>query len=447
MFHELQQGARLTTKFHKELVVVDRLGDGGQGVVYKVLYDGQPKALKWYRPDLFDNLEDRDKFIQNLSRNIRAGRPTPEFLWPIDMTALVEGSFGYVMDLRPPEYVEASDLFLDPGLFPTFRRAIDTCLHIVSAFRVLHDKGYCYQDVNGGNFFVNPQTGAVLICDNDNVAPAGTDTGIRGTPRFMAPEIVCENKVPSTQSDLHSMAVLIFFLLMAQHPLEGRRMSQSVALDSDVQRRLYGTDPLFVMDPNDRSNRPDGVHVNVLKVWPTLPKHMQEFFMRAFSQDALHQRTRRISEYRWTLELARLRSEVVVCSCGNEVFLQDARPVVCDNVACGREVRTNLRAELEQYYLPVSNDMRIYRCQTCICNADEALDPMAWFLMARGDAGVLGVRNMSYAPWQTIVGDTVRQVPPRAALPVSAGMTLCINGSNIRITENVHEASASESEE
>ena len=27
-----------------------------------------------------------------------------------------------------------------------------------------------YQDLNDGNFFIDPQTGKVLICDNDNVA-------------------------------------------------------------------------------------------------------------------------------------------------------------------------------------------------------------------------------------------------------------------------------------
>ena len=30
--------------------------------------------------------------------------------------------------------------------------------------------GYSYQDLNDGNFFINPQSGDVLICDNDNVA-------------------------------------------------------------------------------------------------------------------------------------------------------------------------------------------------------------------------------------------------------------------------------------
>ncbi len=433
MFVELQPGARLRTKFGKEVVVVDRLGDGGQGVVYKVLYDGQEKALKWYRPDIF---VDRDKFVQNLSRNIRAGKPTDEFLWPIDMTGLVNDSFGYIMDLRPAGFIEADDLFLRPGLFPSFRRAIDACLGIVSAFRVLHNKGYCYQDVSGGNFFINPQTGKVLICDNDNVAPAGTDTGIRGTPRFMAPEIVIENGIPSVQSDRHSLGVLIFFLLLVQHPLEGIRVTRNPVLDGDMQMRIYGTDPLFIMDPNDQSNAPDPIHPNVSLVWPYLPKHMQDFFIRAFSQQALHEPNRRPSEFDWMRELVRLRSEIVQCSCGNEVFMQDARDVVCDNQECKKTVHVGLRAELGSYALPVVSDMRVYRCQTCICNADEALDPMAWVLAARGNSNMLGMRNISREPWDVEFRGESHSLAPGGVTQIGPGMTLKINRENIEIVRN-----------
>ena len=71
---------------------------------------------------------------------------------------------------------------------------IDAALNIVSAYRILHNNGYCYQDLNNGNFFINPDTGRVLICDNDNVAPDGTHTGIIGKPGYIAPEIILGQK-------------------------------------------------------------------------------------------------------------------------------------------------------------------------------------------------------------------------------------------------------------
>jgi serine/threonine protein kinase len=50
-----------------------------------------------------------------------------------------------------------------------------------------------------------------LIADNDNVSVDGAGVlGVLGTPRFMAPEIVRGETVPSTQTDLFSLSVLIF---------------------------------------------------------------------------------------------------------------------------------------------------------------------------------------------------------------------------------------------
>ena len=429
----LQEGTRLRTRFNKELRVVKQLGEGSQGIVYSVMYDGRPMALKWYRPNAFI---DRQRFIDNLRENIMHGKPTEEFLWPQDMTDIVDGSFGYVMDLRPEGFIEATELFIKPGLFPSYRRAIDACMGVVSAFHILHNKGYCYQDVSGGNFFVNPKTGKVLICDNDNVAPSGTDTGIRGTPRFMAPEIVVENCVPNTQSDRHSIAVLIFLLLCVQHPLEGVQVTKCGVLDPATQKRVFGSNPVFVMDPDDYTNRPDPAFPNVLKVWPTLPEHMRRIFLRAFSKNALKNPSRRPSEMAWIHELTRFRSEVVNCSCGNEVFMQDAKPVLCDNPDCRREVRVPLRADLSSYSLPFVDDTRFYRCQTCVCNADKALDPLAWVTRARERADVLGITNISHHSWEVSQGGNVRRVGPRQTVQAIPDMELDLNDEKIFIRRN-----------
>ena len=78
----LPLGTRITTKFNKELRVVRRLGSRSQSIVYEVLYDGRPMALKWYSPNAFIN---RQLFIDNLRNKILCGRPTENFLWPQDI--------------------------------------------------------------------------------------------------------------------------------------------------------------------------------------------------------------------------------------------------------------------------------------------------------------------------------------------------------------------------
>src|SRR5579875_1526834 len=58
------------------VVVGERLGEGGQGVVHAVTIGGAPYAVKWYRyasPELRRNIE----------ALIERGRPHRDFCWPI----------------------------------------------------------------------------------------------------------------------------------------------------------------------------------------------------------------------------------------------------------------------------------------------------------------------------------------------------------------------------
>ncbi len=416
-----------------EFSVIEKLGGGTQGDVYSVLYNGERKALKWYHPDVF---LDRDAFVKNLQRNIDRRAPTDEFLWPIDRTDVDAcGQLGYIMNLKPAGFYVASDLFRNPGLFPSFKRVVDACLNIAHAFMILHSAGYVYRDISGDNFFINPQTGKVLICDNDNVAPPNADTGIRGTPRFMAPEIVVTNENPTASSDLHSLAVMIFYLLLLQHPLEGRKAG---VMDAETKVKLYGTEPLFIFDEDDTTNalNPEKEN-NALDLWSALPAHMKNIFHRAFSRQALREGRRRPSEIEWLRELARLRSEIVPCRhCGNEVYMDNVAPAKCDNTSCGALIESPLRAYLPLfgYALPAIDDMRIYRCQTVlVCNPTNAIDPLAWMLPSDGQQR-LSVLNIAEKPWCVNIDGKKLLVPPNQAVRVCLDMKLCIGQEEIEIT-------------
>ena len=76
---------------------------------------------------------------------------------------------------------------------------------------------------------------AIVDCDN-----IGLDEGhiaVLGTPRFMAPEIVHGESMPCAATDLYSLAVMLFFLLMHGHPLDGRRVEASYTWQGERTRR------------------------------------------------------------------------------------------------------------------------------------------------------------------------------------------------------------------
>jgi len=324
---DLKKGAVLQTSSGATAKIQHKLGEGGQGAVYKVLYNGKPKALKWYHEGRFYN---PDKFYENLENNIKKGAPTKSFLWPQDITKKTGGGFGYIMDLAPGEFVDFSSILLAKVKFKSVTAMVNTGLHIIEAFRELHNSGYSYQDLNDGNFFVNPQNGEVLICDNDNVAEYGNNLGIMGKCRFMAPEVVLSQVLPSVHTDKFSLAVVLFLLLMNNHPLEGKR-AYPPCMTEALERKIYGEEPLFIFDREDDSNAPvPGINNNVIKRWPLYPSYIREKFTEAFSRSALTDPSKRVIEKDWLKVFIRLRTEIYKCkNCGEIIFADPVNTAPC----------------------------------------------------------------------------------------------------------------------
>lgn len=426
-----EPGKVIKTDCGGQIEIVKYLGGGGQGDVYKVNYGGKEKALKWYKSEA---LRDPDAFYENLKRNADKGSPDAAFLWPDAITERTEGSFGYVMDLKPEGYQELSKFLASEKCnFASFKAATEACIQIVSAFRILHNNGYSYQDLNDGNFFIEPKTGNVRICDNDNVAPNGTNTGILWKPRYMAPEIVVgRGKVlPDNQSDRYSLSAILFLILFMNHPLEGKRWVDSPCMTTAIEEKLYGSAPLFLYDPENKENRPvKNIHVNVIKRWDYMPDYLKEEFLAAFSQQALKEPGRRKRELDWLKVLVRFRSDIVTCSCGNEVFIQNAETTKCDS--CGKPVVVQNTIKLPSYSITAAKGSRVYRCQLGTCNADEALNPVA-LVVAKPD-GTLGVKNMTQNilnAW-TPSGKS-KQVQPQEVIPFKPGIKIEVFDKEIEL--------------
>lgn len=419
---QFHAGKVIQTPLGIPVKIIRYLAGGGQGDVYEVEFNGEHKALKWYRNP--KTMKNPKLFYDNLKRNASKGSPDKAFLWPITVTEIVDGSFGYVMDLRPDSYHELSEFMLGQVGFTSFKAATEACIRIVSAFRILHNSGRCYQDMNDGNFFIEPKSGKVLICDNDNVAENNTETFIVGTPRYIAPEIVLGTAEPSTQTDRFSLAVVLFMILCMNHPLEGKHWLVP-CLTPEVERKLYGSAALFIYDKDDDSNRPaKGVHNNVIKRWGYMPTYIQDAFLTAFGKEAIREPGRRLRELDWLKVLVRFQSDIVRCqSCGNEVFIADASSTPCDK--CGQILDVSNTLKVNGYSVTAAKGTRIYRCQLGSCNADQALMPIGQVVASSKNPKALGFRNVTD---QVMIGVSPsgkkNQVKPGDVVPLKAGIKL-----------------------
>lgn len=397
---EFAKGQKIKVVSGGELEVIQKLGEGGQGVVYKVKYNGKDLALKWY----FGNrLSDPDRFYRNIQNNIKKGAPTDAFLWPLEITEYFEGSFGYLMELRPPEYKDFSLFLLAKARFSSISAVVNAALCITKGFRELHNSGFSYQDLNDGNFFVNPQTGDVLICDNDNVAEYGDALGIAGKCRYMAPEVVMGKKKPDVHTDRFSLAVVLYLLLFLNHPLEGKR-TMCPCLTEELEREFYGTEPVFVWDPNNDTNRPvRGVHVNEIKFWPIYPKFVRDTFVEAFSHESMvgADTQHRVTEKKWQEVFTQLRDCLAKCSCGSETFI-DVTANSCKCINCGKELSRPMILKAKKYNVVLRPSKKIYACHS-VHDSDDFKLETGEVITSRQDPSLVGLRNNSTSTWTAIL--------------------------------------------
>jgi serine/threonine protein kinase len=421
---DLPNGFCIKTKNMMKITVEQKIGEGGQGAVYQVDYNGKPKALKWYSGKKIKN---PDKFYANLENNIKRERPTGAFLWPEDITVKMGGAFGYIMDLRPPEYRDFSKFLIGREGFASITAMTNAALHITAGFRELHLKGYSYQDLNDGNFFINPKNGDVLICDNDNVSEYGKNSGIAGKARYMAPEIVARGARPDIKTDRFSLSVVLFLLWTNNHPLEGKAACP-VCMDAKHEKRIYGENPVFIFDPDDNSNRPvQGLHKGAISRWPYLPLYAREMFIKAFSKDVLANPANRIIEQEWLRLFIRMRSEIYKCPCGEVYFADPVTPNPCPS--CGKTSAFQYYIKTYRYNLPVHRRTKLYACHTEKDSDD--FEALTGEVAAQG--GDFELKNASGKNWNVTIDGNTTTLAPNAAVTLKKGMNISFGGAEAEI--------------
>lgn len=426
----LRPGERLTTADGSTMVVGALLGQGGQGQVFQVECDGRPMALKWYHPATTDSLRDRAAEQRAALRDYIVPKVVPDrrFLWPV---AFVEqpgtDRFGYLMELRPSNFISSAPVVVGsvrPA--PTDEVLCTVAVGLADCFRALHLSGACYKDINLGGVFLDPKTGEVSICDCDNVRVDKTK-GTIWFPEFAAPEVLRGLTPSQASSDQHSLAVLLFYLFLRGHPLEGARSEQVHLFDLPAQRKFFGSSPLFVFDPDDRANQPvPGIHEGPIRLWPSLPQFLKDLFTQAFTE-GLRTPNRRVTDGQWMEAFAKLRDLRVRCSCGAESYLdpQDidsGRPEQCRR--CGRPIQMGPHLRIGSQVVILNPDTRLFPH-----HLGRALDfsrPVARMSPHPEKPNAWGLTNLSVTPWTYQQDGANVPVPPGRSVPLRDGRIINI---------------------
>ena len=408
---ELKSGSFIEFANGDKTKILKEIGRGGQGIVYLSEFQGRQYAFKWYTKEYGDD------FYKNLQNNVENGAPSKAFLWPLMISKKQQGSFGYMMELRQNGYRDFGDFLLAKTRFASISAMINAALQICEGFSQLHRNGYSYQDINDGNFFIDPQNGNVLICDNDNVSAQGQNLGIMGKARYMAPEIV-GGETPCKYSDFYSLGVILFMLFYGNHPLEGRRVLSYPCMTEEAERKYFGSDALFIFDKHNRENEPvRGVHTNVITRWPLFTALLRDAFKEAFSQDALRNPTNRKIVSKWEPVFTAMRNQLIFCSnCSKETFIDMDNSSNC--IQCGKPLTLTYKLQLNNHgTIALSPKKIVFLGKTEI--------PVAQLRVNKKDSSLWALQNLTSTSWtvETPTGK-IKEIPANDLMPLKTGLKI-----------------------
>jgi serine/threonine protein kinase len=293
-------------------------------------------------------------------------------------------------------------------------------MKICNGFKLLHRFGYSYQDLNDGNFFIRPEDGDVLICDNDNVFPQGEKSGIMGKARYMAPEIVAGG-IPDKFSDRYSLTVILFMLIYLNHPLEGERVVACPCMTEGNEKKFYGSEALFIYDPSNHTNLPvRGVHTNVIRRWPAFPQLLRDTFTAELSQQKLQNPQSRMIEQEWEKIIAKVRDTLVYCPfCRQETFVNPAGTTdKC--LECGKIIDISHRLKYEDRSIVLTPWTSIF------IDMDNRPDVKVQLTTA----GELHLQNISNNSWNVETpSGKIRVVNVNDSLPARPGLKISFGTS------------------
>jgi hypothetical protein len=198
--------------------VLDELGRGGMGVVYRVQHAGSGQLLA-------------------LKQLLAAETPS----MAERMLALFEREFYVLAQLAHPRVIAVYDYGLDPaGPFYTMElldggdlkalaplpvaRACALMLEVCSSLALLHSRRLVHRDVTPRNIRCTHDGHAKLI-DFGAMVPMGPCPHVVGTPAFIAPEVVHGLSL-DPRTDLFSLGATLYYALTGRAPFAARELSE-----------------------------------------------------------------------------------------------------------------------------------------------------------------------------------------------------------------------------
>ena len=231
--------------------IIEKLGEGGMGVVYKA-EDTKLKrivALKFLPPELTRDPEAKARFIREAQAASALEHPNICNIHEIDETKPAPGEPGGQMFIVMACYEgETLKLKIEKGKLK-IEEAIDYTIQIARGLQKAHEKGIIHRDIKSANIIITDD-GEAKILDFGLAKLAGQaqltkDTSTLGTVAYMSPEQV-GGKGVDQRTDIWSLGVVIYEMLTGELPFKGEyEQAVMYAILNDEPQLLGGGEKMF----------------------------------------------------------------------------------------------------------------------------------------------------------------------------------------------------------
>lgn len=231
---------------YSNYVLEKLLGSGGMGKVFRARVKGtnQKVAIKTLHKIRQSDQRAVAQFVKEAQ--LLTGLYHANIVRVEGLGQFPGGGYFMVMD-----YVEGIDLQVQLELKPfSIKAAVDIVINVTDAIGYAHDNGIIHCDLKPGNI-LQDKDGSIRVTDFGFaflIAEGATNVGnsIGGTAGFIAPEIMSRQSLPTPATDIYSLGVLLWTLIIGrlpEKPFTIRSGDDEFAAIASIVKRCLSDDP------------------------------------------------------------------------------------------------------------------------------------------------------------------------------------------------------------